>query len=393
MLMFNPGYQDYAAQDRPTTSKPLQMIVFGEDWGAHPSSTQHIMKHLVDEHEIVWVNSIGLRRPKFNAHDFKRAQNKLMNMMRGQRVCDDHIAQNELEILQPRAISWPGNPFAGLFNRLSVGLQIDDAIARKGFDTPILWTSLPSAIDVIDRYEDHQVVYYCGDDFNALAGVDHKPVARQEERLAARADLIIVASKTLLGKFPAEKTILIEHGVNFTMFSKNAPRAKDLPDAPKIAGFYGSIHEWIDQELLIKAAQSCPDWQFVFVGKTHVDTSALAALKNTHFLGAKAHDELPSYAQHWDVSLLPFKDCEQIRACNPLKLREYLSAGKPVISSTFPALAAHKDKVYCMQGGEDLVQILRQIECLPVPRRPDLAMKQEDWAYKAKMIEKAIKSI
>ena len=62
--------------------KRLEIIVFGEDWGVLPSSTQHIIKRLMPDHDVVWVNSLGLRRPKLNARDFKRACNKLGKMLR-----------------------------------------------------------------------------------------------------------------------------------------------------------------------------------------------------------------------------------------------------------------------------------------------------------------------
>ena len=61
--------------------------------------------------------------------------------------------------------------------------------------------------------------------------------------------------------------------------------------------------------------------------------------------GPRRHEELPGYVQHWDVSLLPFRDTPQIRACNPLKLREYLAAGTPIAATPFPALAGFEDLV------------------------------------------------
>lgn len=376
--------------------KRLEMIVFGEDWGAHPSSTQHIMKHLMHDHKIVWVNSLGLRRPHFNARDFSRAQKKLRNMLR--KADNGSVSEeadiNAPDIIHPRAISWPGNPIAAAFNKYTLGKQLDDVINQHKFDMPIFWTSLPSAIDVIDNYPNHKVIYYCGDDFRALAGVDHKPVAKMEERLAERADLIITVSETLQNRFPADKTILIEHGVDYELFSNDHPRADDFPNHPFIAGFYGSIHDWLDMDIIAEAAQSCPEWEFVFIGDTHIDIDFLTSQKNIKFLGARPHHELPSYVQHWQVSLLPFKDCEQIRACNPLKLREYLSAGRPVVTTDFPALRGYMDKVLVMKDASDLIRILKTIgSASTIPRNPDRAMQFECWNVKAKVVERHILSL
>lgn len=376
--------------------KRLEMIVFGEDWGAHPSSTQHMIKRLMPDHDIVWVNSLGLRCPKLNVRDFRRACHKLGKMFSKKKHSKrrDKTQKAALPIVHPRAISWPGNPLASILNKRLLGQQVEAIIAEHNFEMPILWASMPSAIDAIDNYPHHKVVYYVGDDFRALAGVDHGPVEKMEERLAARADLIIVASEALQTRFPAEKTVLVEHGVDYELFSKDTPRAKDLPDHPLIAGFYGSIHDWLDMNIIAQAAQACPEWEFVFIGDLHVDIDWLKPLKNVKFLGARAHDELPKYAQHWHASLLPFKDCEQIRACNPLKLREYLCAGKPIISTEFPAMMPYRKHVDVMHNAQGLIAILNDLKSAASKSRvPLTAMQSETWDCKAACVEKKLLSL
>ncbi len=377
------------------THKRLEMIVFGEDWGAHPSSTQHIIKRLMPNHDIVWMNSLGLRRPKINVRDFKRVCKKLKNMLHKKKLNNAEDTQkNRPHIIHPRAVSWPGNPLASFLNRHLLGKQVENIIKENNFEMPIFWASMPSAIDAIDNYPNHKVVYYCSDDFRALAGVDHEPVEKMEERLAERADLIIVVSKALQNRFPAHKTVLVEHGVDYELFAEDAPRAPDLPDHPWIAGFYGSIHNWLDLGIIVQAAQNCPEWKFVFIGDVHINIAPLKTLKNVKFLGSRAHDKLPRYAQHWQASLLPFKDCEQIRACNPLKLKEYLCAGQPVVSTDFPALAPYRKNVHIMRNAEDLIAILNDIKATAsAPRRPNVAMQTQTWDCKAKSVEQHLLSL
>ena len=98
-----------------------------------------------------------------------------------------------------------------------------------------------------------------------------------------------------------------------------------------------------------------PAWQFVLIGAIETDVSLLRALANVTFLGPRAHHELPRYAQHWQVSLLPFRDCAQIRACNPLKLREYLAAGRAIVTTDFPALDAYRSLVTVAHDGAAFV--------------------------------------
>ena len=72
----------------------------------------------------------------------------------------------------------------------------------------------------------------------------------------------------------------------------------------------------------------------------------------------REHAALPSYAQHLDAALLPFRDTAQIRACNPLKLREYLAAGRPVVTTEFPALDGYRDLVRVADAPEAMATAL-----------------------------------
>jgi glycosyltransferase involved in cell wall biosynthesis len=343
-------------------TRPL--IVFGEDWGRHPSSTQHLITRLASNRDIIWINSIGLRRPKFSRADMGRVINKIVTMLK--KSAPDNpkrLTPPRMSITQPRAISWPGSKIACIFNRYSISRQIKAELARRDLKNPIIWTSLPSAIDVIDNFSLYPcrrgwpegsgegfnkttpIIYYCGDDFSALEGVDHAPIKIMEDRLSARSNVILAASEVLAKRFSGAKTILMPHGVDINLFQMPQLRPEDLPKSSKIAGFYGSISSWIDVEALARTATLMPEWTFVLIGKIRTDISCLKPLSNVIFLGEKPHHELAAYVQHWNVSLLPFKNTPQIQACNPLKLREYLSVGTPIVSTYFNALEPYKDLI------------------------------------------------
>ena len=89
-----------------------------------------------------------------------------------------------------------------------------------------------------------------------------------------------------------------------------------------------------------------PEAQFVLIGPINADVRHLTMHANIHFLGPKRHHDLPAYVQHFDVAMLPFLDTPQIRACNPLKLREYLASGTPIATTDFPALAPYRPLVH-----------------------------------------------
>lgn len=356
------------------------LVVFGEDWGAHPSSTQHLIRRLARDYRILWVNSIGLRRPRLCLRDLRRVGEKLHNMLQPVTAQALPASPAGLQIVQPRVLSWPGNPLARQLNRLLLGRQLRQAMAAMGMQRPLLWSSLPSAVEVLDLLDPAAVVYYCGDDFAALAGVDHAAVQRQEQQLVARADLVLAASSALQARFPAAKTRLLAHGVDARPFASDYPRPADLPSGKPIMGFYGSLSSWLDIDLLLAVARALPYWNLVLIGPLQCDLGALLQLPNVHWLGPRSHSQLPAYVQHWQVSLLPFLDNAQIRACNPLKLREYLASGKPLVSTDFPALAGYRQHVRVAQGAPDFVQAIRQAGLDAPAQAPQWLEQVHSWA-------------
>lgn len=326
------------------------LVVFAEDFGRHPASTEHLVRRLAQTRKVMWMNSIGMRRPRLSLTDARRALEKVGHLVRKPvtlQPADDHAAVAAppgLSVVAPFAIPAPGNPVAFHLNRALLSRQARIHMARAGIDKPLLWITLPSALPVVGTLGEHAVIYYCADDFGSLAGIDHAPILEMQKKLVARADLIIVVSEVLAAKFPKGKTIIVPHGVDFDVFTQPVPRAADLPTGRKIAGFYGSLPHWVDRELIKRTAAELPDWLFVFVGGGQLFADG-AAPANTLFLGPRPHAELPRYVQHWDVSLLPYRDSEALRAGNPLKLREYLAAGTPIASVEFPALAPYRDLV------------------------------------------------
>ncbi|ASP39650.1 glycosyl transferase [Bacterioplanes sanyensis] len=368
------------------------LIVFGEDWGGLPSSTQHLIRRLQHQRKVVWVNSIGLRRPQLHWRDIKRAFCKLT----ARRSPNPNQPQPEStpRIVHPRTLPAPRSALERRLARELLQRQLAPVLHQERLHRPILWTSLPTAVDMAGCLGESALVYYCGDDFNALAGVDHDTVSQREQELVQRADLILAASENLAARFPSARTQLLPHGVDYHSFASPAPRAPDLPnDGRPIAGFYGSLSQWIDIELLQQTASALPHWHFVFVGQPVVDISALQRLENVTFLGPRPHGELPSYSQHWQASLLPFRDNAQIRACNPLKLLEYMAAGRPIVSTRFPALSAYPGAVSVVDGVDDMVAALQRAASTTTLDSQQQLASQHDWDRRADQLEQWLESL
>jgi len=369
------------------------LIVFAEDWGGLPSSTQHLIKQLAKNRKVVWINSIGLRQPTFSLRDIKRLWVKLTapKTACAQPEQVNIPVSHDFHIINPRTLPAPRSRFARYLAQQVLLLQIKPIIKKAQLDSPILWTSLPTAVDFAGCLDETALVYYCGDDFSGLAGVDHATVDKRERELGGKADLIMVSSKKLLPKFPAQTTQLLTHGVDYELFATATERAADLPDDGRpIAGFYGSISAWLDIKLLHETILRMPGWHFVFIGHAVIDVSLLSGLDNVSFLGPRPHHELPRYSQHWTVSLLPFVDNAQIRACNPLKLKEYLAAGRPIVCTDFPAIAPYRGLVQVANSSDAMLEALNAAEHLQaLPAFPDAlrnTVVNKSWQTRAQQV-------
>jgi glycosyltransferase involved in cell wall biosynthesis len=104
----------------------------------------------------------------------------------------------------------------------------------------------------------------------------------------------------------------------------------------------------------------CPAYTFVFVGSASADLGAFDGLGNVRFLGKKAYEEIPHYGKCFDVAIMPWRQNRWIELCNPIKLKEYLALGKPIVSTPFKELDYYKGHVYVARGAEEFAAALRK---------------------------------
>src|SRR5688500_7678211 len=104
------------------------LIEFSNDWDGDPLSKTHIMRILARDNRILWVNSIGNRAPKVNAHDAKRILTKLRSFSRGIKEVEPNLF-----VLAPLAIPLYGSKAVQRLNQALLWMQIKAAIRRLGF--------------------------------------------------------------------------------------------------------------------------------------------------------------------------------------------------------------------------------------------------------------------
>jgi len=128
-----------------------------------------------------------------------------------------------------------------------------------------------------------------------------------------------------------------------------------------LIGFFGVIADWVDLDLIRFLADSRPNWDLVLIGKVVTDTRIFDGASNIHMIGRKQYQQLPNYAKAFDVAILPFTINELTLAANPLKMREYLAAGLPVVSSAIPE--ADKMK-HVLRVARHKLEFLEQVDAI-----------------------------
>ncbi len=258
-------------------------------------------------------------------------------------------------------------------------------LAIKGHVQLKAMVNTPFALRVIDRLDTApsvqitRLVFDVIDDFTIFEW--SPPFGKEfDQRLSQRADAIIAGTHELASARP--DTPFIPCGVDFDLFATSAPQPVELQQLPHpIVGYFGTISERIDLDLIAKIADQFPSASVVMVGPVHFPSDALPRRANIHYLGLRRHNELPAFAQHFDIGLIPFRLTEATIRLNPVKTLEYLAAGLPVVATALPDLKRfYADLVYL---AEDHDQFLQQVHRAINERNPDFIQHGIDRARKA----------
>ncbi len=315
------------------------MVVFSNDWDGDPLSKTHIMRILARDNRILWVNSIGNRTPRANAHDVNRIARKLQAFTQGLREVEKNIF-----VLSPLVLPFYGK-IARRVNSSALRTEVRNAMSRLGFEKPISWSYLPASATVSGMLDEDLVIYQCVDEFSAFSDANPRHIGGLERQLLVKADLVITSSERLQSRkiHVNPHTVLVRHGVDWNHFVKACDSATAIPEEiaalPRpVIGFFGLIADWIDLEVFEACARAWPEGTVVLIGKVvpDLDVSRLERRPNVVLLGRRPYSELPRYCRGFDVGLNPFRVNELTLNANPLKVREYLAAGLPVVSSAIP---------------------------------------------------------
>ena len=289
----------------------------------------------------------------------------------------------------------PGNEVASSINRTVLRTTIRALRMRLDIDRFQLWTFLPNTAPYVGTLGEDMAIYYCVDEWSLFSYLNREQTVAAERALLTKVDAVFAINSALADakRRLNPRTFVSPHGVDHALFAKALDPATVVPsDIDRIPhprlGFYGTLRDWVDFELLAHVARKRPAWQIVLIGQQLGDLSAVKDLPNVHLLGQKPHSELPAYCKGFDVGMIPYRIDERMTFVNPLKLREYLSAGLPVVSTPVPEVTRFPQARVASTPADVIAAIdaaLRETGA-QARRARSAAMQTETWAARVSQV-------
>jgi glycosyltransferase involved in cell wall biosynthesis len=374
------------------------ILYFGNDWFAeNRTSSHHIARWLAKDYLVYYIECPGLRAPNGSSRDIKKMAQKLLRSLRRPfRVPEGLKVKTLFQIPFHRfaAVRW-------LNVRLIAG-SIRWLNWREGIKNPISWFTIPHVPSLVGSMGEKLSVYYCTDDHGSLSGVNERVVRAMDEETTRRASLVFVTSATLLeGKRNLNPNVFVSpHGVHVEHFGRaqdeRLQAAADVSSLPRpVIGYFGVIEPRIDIELIDYLAEQRPQWTFLLIGRVAIPPHLLPGRSNIHFIGKRPYESLPSYGRIFDATIIPYRQNRFNFHANPLKLREYLAMGKPVVTVSTPEIERYADVVEIASSCEEFLAKLDRVlashgEAKEIARRLD-RVRPEGWNARLEEVLRIVK--
>ncbi len=375
------------------------IIAFAKDWHEDPTSNHHVLRELARTRRVLWLNSIATRTPSLTSgRDLGKIRRKLGEFAKG-----PVNVENDLWVFSPLVLPLPHSAAARRVNRELLRATLRAVRWRLGLGDFHLWTFLPTVSDYVGSLGEALSVYYCVDEWSLFSYLDRDETVRSERALLDKVDCVFAINGALADAKRAHnaETHVAPHGVDHAVFARALDPDVRVPDdlarLPRpVIGFYGTLRDWVDLDLIAAIARARPAWSIVLIGQQLDDVTSVRGLPNVHLLGRKPHDQLPAYCKGFDVGLIPYRIDARMTFVNPIKLREYLSAGVPVVSTRVPEVERY---AHLAQIADDAPGFIRAIEHAlatdsPARRRErSAAMAGETWPARVAEVARIVDRI
>jgi glycosyltransferase involved in cell wall biosynthesis len=363
------------------------LVVFADDWGRHPSSCQHLVRELLDSCDVAWINTVGTRGLSFDVDLMRRGAQKLLQW--GSRSAADVRRPGGAAPVVHNPRMYPG--FRSRWQRSLNARLLSNYLTAKipRLREAVVVSTVPITADLSTRVDAKRWVYYCVDDFSVWPGLDSGPLQAMEKDLVARADRIISAGDNLAARLKAlgRDSEIVAHGIDLDHWTRADGDTSLLAGLPRpLVLFWGLVDRRMDIEAVTELDRRMTSGTIAIVGPQQDPDPRLAKLARVRMLGPSAYENLPALAREAAVLVMPYADLPVTRAMQPLKLKEYLATGRPVVVSRLPAVAGWEDCMDVADSPADFAgQVLARIGA-PLPAAQAQArvrLGAESWRAKS----------
>ncbi len=351
------------------------VVFIDEDWDVPPSGFTRKRLLLALSAELGKVGSLMLcvERPLSPA-TFWRNGDKIREAIggrRGLRRVADHLYLTTPWMFLHERLA-PLMPGMVQLNRWALRRQIERDLSSLGENHKrrIAWVFHPYQKDMIGVVSEQLSVFECYDEYAALIP-SRRVAAKQylyEDHILERTDIVLTTARHLYQtrREKNRNTYLVQNGVDYELFTTALdpllPLPKDIADIPRPRiGYVGAVNGRLDFGMVDAIARHRPDWNFLFIGPNNGDRKlrrrpdflSVQQRPNVHFLGHRPYARIPAYLKAFDVCVIPYLVNDCTVSLYPLKLNEYLAAGRPVVSTDFAVdLEDFSDIVWIVEAGD-----------------------------------------
>jgi hypothetical protein len=386
----------------PQNRRIGSLLVFSDDWGRHPSSCQHLVRNLLDRYPVVWVNTIGTRTPRLDLQTLKRVTEKVRQWgiskpkISGDPDTSANCRHPNLTVINPKMWPWFSSGRDRQLNRWLLSRQLTSVIAQ--LPQPVVGlTTLPITADLPDALPVDRWVYYCVDDFSQWPGLDRETLLRMDRCMIQRADELVAVSGTLQAMITnaGRSASLLTHGVDVEFWNSPCGSAsRRFETQGPVAVFWGVIDRRMDVATIRQLSHELSEGTIVLIGPQQDPDPAILALSNVCTMPAQPLAALPAIAMEADVLIMPYANLPVTRAMQPLKLKEYLATGKPVVVNRLPSTEEWSDCLDVAETPTQFSEFVRDRIATGIPATQvasRIRLQQESWQSKAAILERVLK--
>ena len=350
------------------TDDPGYLCFSGQDWWYHnrAHSDFQLMRCVARHRRVLVVNSIGMRMPMpgRSTHVARRIVRKLRSVAKLVRRPLPELPG--FHVMSPLPLPFYGTPWLRALNAVLVRAQVRAVCLVLGLRAPVVVTTLPTAWDVVRPMDRRALLFNRSDRHSEFPESDRVTIEAMERELLGAADHVLYASRSLLAEERAltgTRAHYLDHGVDLEHFGPH--RTSELPadiaaiPEPRV-GFFGALDDYlVDFDLLERVAAELPDVSLVLIGDATYPMERFDKYPNVYWLGFRSYEQIPCYGSGFAIGLMPWLDNRWIRHSNPIKLKEYLALGLPVVSTDFAELAHYRDRVRVAASPAEFVDAIR----------------------------------